>query len=189
MGVTLRSFILSFILIVAAAIVYQLSTSRSGPSDEEILQSYPSFSADNFAGDNFDKGGRLIHHFEADSVVYYKSKAMITMKAPKGVYYSYPSNGTKAEPWALSATSGSFVVEKEAELIGDVQMHPLFEGSAITGAVTSYLHFDLQKNMITTPETIRISGPNFVNYGTGLEADLNEKLIKVGNPHARYEFN
>ncbi|MBO8415019.1 MAG: LPS export ABC transporter periplasmic protein LptC [Proteobacteria bacterium] len=189
MGVTLRSFILSFILIVAAAFVYQLSSRQSGPSDEEILQTYPSFSAENFAGDNFDKGGRLIHHFEAGHVTYYKSRALITMQEPTGIYYSYPGGGSRAEPWALSATSGSFVLDKEAELIGEVEMHPLFEGSPVTSAVTSYLHFDLQQNLITTPEIIRISGPNFVNYGSGLEADLNEKLIKVGNPHARYEFN
>ena len=51
----------------------------------------------------------------------------------------------------------------------------------------AFKRFDLEKNLITTSDKITITGPNFVNYGTGLKADLTEKKIYLGDPHARYE--
>lgn len=187
MGVTLRSFILAFLMVTAAAFLYRLSGMQSGPTNDEILQNYPTFTAVHISGDNYDDDGRLRHHVEADEAVYYKNKDLLTMEKPRGIYYSYPSSGV--EPWQLSADQGSFVRNKEAELTGHVLLQPVFEGSPVTRAETSYLHFDLQKNLISTDEKITISGPNFLNEGTGLEADLTTRLVKIGDPHARYEFD
>ncbi len=187
MGVTLRSFILAFLMVTAAAFLYRLSGMQSGPSNEELLQHYPTFTAVHISGDNYDADGRLRHHVEADEAVYYKNRDLLTMSKPRGIYYSYPAEGT--EQWYLSADSGSLVLNQEAELSGHVLLQPLFPDSPITRAETSYLHFDVQQNLITTDEKITISGPNFANEGTGLKADLTNRLVTIGNPHARYEFD
>ncbi len=188
MSVTLRSFILSLLLIIAAAIFYRWSAMQQTVPREEILERYPSFTAVGFSGDNFDADGRLIHHVEAQSVVYYKNRGLLNMVKPHGIYYNYPDPlSRRQEPWQLTADEGSMVMGQEAQLKGHVTMTPLFENPEITSAKTSYLHFDLEKNLITTSDKITITGPNFVNYGTGLKADLTEKKIYLGDPHARYE--
>ena len=191
MSVTLRSFILSLLLIIAAAIFYRWSAMQQTVPREEILERYPSFTAVGFSGDNFDADGRLIHHVEAQSVVYYKNRGLLNMVKPHGIYYNYGSKKDyrQAEPWQLSANQGRVVLNQEAELKGEVKLKALFANSPISNADTSYLHFDMQKNLITTPEKVRISGPNFVNYGHGLRADMNDKKVYLNDPHARYEFN
>ena len=189
MGVTLRSFILAFILILAAAVLYQLSKGPETVDDPTLLERYPSFSATNFSGDNFDANGRLLHHINAQTVTYYQSKGLLLMTKPRGIYYNYNTDKADPEPWQLSADSGRLVMDDEAELKGHVVLTPRFAGSALTLAETSYLHFDLKKNFISTPKQIRILGPNFVNYGQGLRADMNTKQVYIDDPRARYEFN
>ena len=191
MGVTLRSFILSVALIVIAAIVYQLSNKRQLMDEAEIMERYPTFTATNFSGDNFDKTGKLIHHLEAQTVIFYQNRDLLLLSKPDGIYYNYGSKKDyrQAEPWQLSANQGRVVLNQEAELKGEVKLKALFANSPISNADTSYLHFDMQKNLITTPEKVRISGPNFVNYGHGLRADMNDKKVYLNDPHARYEFN
>lgn len=197
MGVTFRSFILSFILIVAAAILYQLSGHVDQTADDSVLQQYPSFIAEDFKGDNFDRDGRLIHHIEAKDVTFFKNRSLLLMSEPSGIYYNYEKRADgvhdefdrNPEAWHLSADQGQMVLDDEAELTGNVLLKPLFDSRELTDARTPYLHFDLKQNVISTDESVHISGPNFVNYGTGLRADLNEKKVYLHDPHAHYEFN
>ena len=70
MSVTSRSLILSFILIVCAFVLYRISSNVDKPSNNDILNEYPTFTAVNFDADSFDEQGLLTYSFKfCDSAV------------------------------------------------------------------------------------------------------------------------
>lgn len=188
MGVTLRSFILAALLIVAAAFLYRWSSSGfSAPDEAQVLQKYPSFQATGFNGDNFAADGRLLHHIEAREAVYYKLKDLLTMQQPSGVYYYYPQN-ENVQSWHLQADEGYIIFDQEAVLTGHIEARPLFKSEYISEARTDFLRFDLMSNLIESPAPVIVRGPDFLNYGTGLKVDLTARTVWLGAAHAQYTF-
>ena len=88
MSVTSRSLILSFILIVCAFVLYRISSNADKPSNNDILNEYPTFTAVNFDADSFDEQGLLTYSFKADDVIYYKKQDLLNFSNPLGIYYN-----------------------------------------------------------------------------------------------------
>ena len=173
MSVTSRSLILSFILIVCAFVLYRISSNVDKPSNNDILNEYPTFTAVNFDADSFDEQGLLAYSFKADDVIYYKKQDLLNFSNPLGIYYNHQKSGV--EPC------------KEVELDGNVVIVPLFADPPITEFTTGYMHFDMIKNVITAPGKVNIKGTNFTNTGSNLVGNITTKECTIsGDPHAHY---
>ena len=167
MSVTSRSLILSFILIVCAFVLYRISSNADKPSNNDILNEYPTFTAVNFDADSFDEQGLLAYSFKADDVIYYKKQDLLNFSNPLGIYYNHQKSGV--EPWQITANVGSMVLNKEVELDGNVVI------------------VDMIKNVITAPGKVNIKGTNFTNTGSNLVGNITTKECTIsGDPHAHY---
>ena len=185
MSVTSRSLILSFILIVCAFILYRISSNADKPTNNDILNEYPTFTAINFDADSFDEQGLLTYSFKADDVIYYKKQDLLNFSNPLDIYYNHQKSGV--EPWQITANVGSMVLNKEVELDGNVVIVPLFADPPITEFTTGYMHFDMIKNVITAPGKVNIKGTNFTNTGSNLVGNITTKECTIsGDPHAHY---
>lgn len=185
MGVTIRSFVLSFLLIIAAFLLYRFSTNLSKPQDDNLLDEYPTFTATKFDAHSYDENGLLTYSFKSDDVTYYKQKDLLEFSNPLGVYYDRKNDAL--EPWQITAKTGSIIINKEVTLNDDVVIVPLFPKSFVNKVTTDNLYFDMVKNLVTAPGPVSITGTNFTNTGSNLQADLNTQQCTLsGDPHAQY---
>ncbi len=186
MGVTLRSMIVAGLLIIAAALFYRLSA-VAPRSDSSLLAKYPSFTAEGFHGEYYTSKGQLEIQLDSQHVEYFKQNDLVTLVAPKAVYYNYDEDESTPQLWQLKGNYGSYIKDTFAMLKDDIELVPLFDHKFLKRVTTSYLEWDLISNVISSDKLITIEGKNFINSGSNFKADLNTRQFTIlGDPHARY---
>ena len=97
--------------------------------------------------------------------------------------------GTDAEPWRLTADSGSIPADGDRiELAGNVKIEEmLFIGPETTIVTTPELSVDLRAQLATSDADVRIERGNYLLTAVGLRADLKDrKLTLQSEVHGRF---
>lgn len=188
MGVTIRSFILATLLTVVALCVYRISVILTPPVADDTLDRYPTFVSDGFYGENYTEDGRLTAVLNASHVEFFEKTGLITMVDPQGIWHDYSdSDDSTPQSWQLNARRGTYVIDRYATLDGNIVLTPLFEDPFVSRVTTTHLEYDLLAGEIFSESPVTIEGNNFINQGTGFNANLKTGVVTLkGEPHARY---
>lgn len=189
MGVTLRSMIIASVLIIGAALLYSLSGTTGRLSDDEISSRFPTFTATNFRGELYNDQGQISYSLFAEDLSFYKVRNEINATVLVGFWYEH-ERGDVSEPfrgWQIMADKGTMILDKSADLIGNIRMVPNYVSAEIKEITTPQVHYDLTSNIISSPAEITLYGENFMNQGSNYEVDLNQKTFVIKDkPHAVY---
>ncbi len=189
MGVTLRSMIIASVLIIGAALLYSLSGTTGRLSDDEISSRFPTFTATNFRGELYNDQGQISYSLFAKDLSFYKVRNEINATGLVGFWYEH-ERGDVSEPfrgWQIMADKGTMILDKSADLIGNIRMVPNYVSAEIKEITTPQVHYDLTSNIISSPAEITLYGENFMNQGSNYEVDLNQKTFVIKDkPHAVY---
>ena len=189
MGVTLRSMIIASLLIIGAALLYSLSGTTGRLSEDEISSRFPTFTATNFRGELYNDQGQISYSLFAKDLSFYKVRNEINATGLVGFWYEH-ERGDVSEPfrgWQIMADQGTMILDKSADLVGNIRMVPNYVSAEIKEITTPQVHYDLTTNIISSPAEITLYGENFMNQGSNYEVDLNQKTFVIKDkPHAVY---
>ncbi len=182
---TLRSIIVSIILILVAVSLYTYSNFNKVDESKSIIKQYPSFIANNFTTKVFDKDGFLKNKSSTQEVEYYSNKDLIL--ATNSQIYMYDKDSTQ-KAYSLHADKTSFIVGKSGLLQGNVIIKPLSNDTTFSSITSDDVHINLIENKVYSDKELVIKGTSFENKGQGFVVNLDNKTIEIkGKPHATYQ--
>ncbi len=187
MSVTVRSMIIAAILIIAAGLLYRFSGVTGRLSDDEISSRFPTFEATQFTGEMYDETGQITHSMFSREVTYYKSRDLVDVTGVVGLFYDHEDVDQPFRGWQMSADKGELIINKHATLQGNIKVVPNFLGSMIKEITTPYVYYDIENNLVSSPQEIVLKGDNFINQGSNYVIDIKAKTFVIkDNPHAVY---
>ncbi len=188
MSVTLRSFVLGFVLLAGAAILYHLSAPNRQNASQAILEQYPNFSIHNSSGNIYDADGRLTYSFAAQDVLYYRRQNLVELTEAEAFFFDdKTTDAGETEGWKIRADTGSVYINDYALLKGNITITPTFAGSEVTAVTTDEVTYNMRDRQIYTDSPVSMYGARFENHGTGFRGDLETKIFSLaGEPHAIY---
>lgn len=184
MSTTLRSLIISILLVIITAIIFRLSNEKIDV-DSSVLKNYPAFVSEDFKTKIYDKDGFLYMTFNAEKASYYKRDDLFYVDNASLNYFEKVDN--KLRSYQLN--SNSFIAKPDSyvDLKGDIRIFPNFNDSFLENITAKSLFYDLKKQEITSKEQVNIKGKNFENSGYNLDINLKNKTIVIsGEPHATF---
>lgn len=182
---TLRSLIVSIILILVAIALYSYSNFTKVDESKSIIKQYPSFIANDFNAWLFDDTGFLKNQSTTQQVEYYSNKDLVLASNSK--IYMYDKNN-KQKAYSLHADKASFIIGQYGLLQGNVHIIPLTDNANFSSILSDDVHINLQDNTIYSDKDLIIKGNNFENKGHGFVVNLTDKTIEIkGRTHATYQ--
>ena len=148
------------------------TTNNNQQDDQELL---PEFTAKMLHQELYDEQGQLHQKVISESMEHFKEISLTHFLKPDFTLYE-----NQQPNWRIVAMGGTL---QEGLLILDKQvtMHQMVEGSQVKTIQTEYLEIDLNAKLVTTDSPVIIQGEQLIITGQGLEANLNEGMIRLTN--------
>ncbi|SPT69105.1 Lipopolysaccharide export system protein lptC [Anaerobiospirillum thomasii] len=187
MSTTIKSIIMSFILVIVSIVLYRFTTINDGNKDD-IVANLPAFESSGFQGRSYSEHGDIKYEFSTSHVVFYKKDEVANIRQPQITYYEKLDND-RYRTYELTADEGTIKLHNFATLKGNILVVPKFKDAFISSIRAENMRYDLMKGIISSHDFIEIVGPNFKNTGSDFKIDLNKKQFRITDgPHATY-FN
>jgi len=166
----------------------------------------PDFIAEALKSNVYTEAGSLSHAIVADRMEHYAELEVTHFELPHYTLFPKKSRdkNTKSNttsnianninnkvtlektnyPWQLSAKEATLYKNNRVILNHRVHLKATDRSSLIQEIHCKYLELDLNTNIISSDQTVRIQGKNFTIYGSGLIIDLNTKQMTL-TEHSR----
>ncbi|WP_286233577.1 LPS export ABC transporter periplasmic protein LptC [Thalassotalea sediminis] len=173
-----RTQIFSLLFFVLTVTAYSiLEWHHTKQEDIQVVENNitPDFIAESLKSEAFSQKGLLTYRIDASRMEHYSELAVTHFEFPK--YTLYPKDSDA--PWKISANEGTLYNSNRVKLENKVLLISTDENSLIREIHGKYLELDLNTNIISSENSIRIKGVDFAMQGTGLIIDLNTKQVTL----------
>ena len=185
MTVTLKSFIIAFVLVILSVAIYRYAQLHQQEPTSD-LSTLPTFSAEGFEGQSYDQDGLIVHKLKASHIDYYSKVQRLELENPVLKSYDHLKNG-QTETWFLSGNYGQVFINDKAIIEGEVRLYPGFFHPNLKEITANKLNYNFKNDVVTSQDRVTITGHDFVNSGTNFSADLQNNTMKYkGEPHVIY---
>ena len=149
----------------------------------------PDFIAEALKSNVYTEAGSLSHAIVADRMEHYAELEVTHFELPHYTLFPKKSGDkTTSEktnyPWQLSAKEATLYKNNRVILNHRVHLKATDRSSLIQDIHCKHLALDLNTNIISSDQTVRIQGKDFTIYGSGLIIDLNTKQMTL-TEHSR----
>ena len=187
-----RLNIFALLILLLGAMGYGVIEWRSSQTiataavDNELT---PDFIAEALKSNVYTEAGNLSHAIVADRMEHYAELEVTHFELPHYTLFPKKSGDkTTSEktnyPWQLSAKEATLYKNNRVILNHRVHLKATDRSSLIQEIHCKYLELDLNTNIISSDQTVRIQGKDFTIYGSGLIIDLNTKQMTL-TEHSR----
>ena len=184
MTVTLKSFIIAFVLVILSVAIYHYAQLHQQEPTSD-LSTLPTFSAEGFEGQSYHQNGLIVHKLKASHIDYYSKVQRLELENPVLKSYDHLKNG-QTETWfyqVIMVRSLSMIKRLLKARSGSIGLfHP-----NLKEITANKLNYNFKNDVVTSQDRVTITGDDFVNSGTNFSADLQNNTMKYkGEPHVIY---
>ena len=169
MTVLSRWALVIFILSALAYGITEWQNSHRKTIDAIDTELTPDFIAESLKSAIYNESGKLSHEIEADRMEHYSGLKFTRFELPN--YTLYPKNSSS--PWQVKAKEATLYKNNRVILKNNVLITAMAADSLITEIHCKTLELDLNTNIISSDQDIKVHGKNFIMIGSGLIIDLN----------------
>lgn len=149
--------------------------SEQKPLPTPIADNQPDYIAEQLKQRVFDENGKLSHEVTADSMQLYKATQLTEFTKP--VFTIYTDEGI----WHLSADSARLVGNDKLILEHQVIASNLTPNALIESISAQSIEYGINTKLMVSNHLVTLSGKGMTVAGQGLNADLNQQIIKLIN--------
>lgn len=169
---------LAIILFFGTALIlyWQVQSKKSELALDIDVSQRPDYIIDDLRSVEYNEQGLVNSEVTAKHMEHFDSASMTYFTDP--VYLIYPDDGQAQ--WQLKSAKGSHnKITGKVTLENDVIIDSISPEEPIQTVSTQYLELDLNTMIMTSDDTIHVTGNEFVIQGMGLYADLNAQSVKL----------
>jgi lipopolysaccharide export system protein LptC len=171
-----RNIIYSLLIILSLLIYYYFSTQNNKIDTIEFdISKAPTYQSDAMLTTVYDPSGEIIYKIQASQVAYFAEKGESYFSMPDIILYDRQESAT----WHLQANRAYLTKDRMLSLDGGVQLINLTPHSHLERIETKSAKINLINQVITSPETVTIKGPDFYSTGEKLNGNLKEKTANL----------
>ncbi|GIU22703.1 LPS export ABC transporter periplasmic protein LptC [Shewanella sp. MBTL60-007] len=160
----------------ALLLYWQVQSKKSEQELDIDMSQRPDYIIDDLRSIEYNELGLINSEVSAKHMEHFDSVNMTYFTEP--VYLIYPDDGQAQ--WRLRSEKGSLnKATGKVALENNVIIDSISPEEPIQTLSTSYLELDLNTMIMTSDETIHVTGNEFVIQGLGLYADLNAQSVKL----------
>lgn len=167
-----------FLFTTATVLYWQVQLKKEDLVKNTVaIDKQPDFIANNLNSLDFNARGQIASKVTATHMEHFTNSN--TTYFTKPIYLLYPDDPSES-PWKIQAdkgslnkTTGKVVLEKNVVIDAISPQEPIQE------LATNYLELDLNTMIMTSDQTILVTGNDFNIRGKGLYADLNAQEVEL----------
>lgn len=171
-----RNIIYSLLIILSLLIYYYFFSKNSQVDTIELdISKAPTYQSDTMLTMVYDPSGELIYRIQATQVAYFSERGESYFSMPDVMLYDRQKSAT----WQLQANRAYLTKDRMLTLEGEVQLINLTPHSHLERIETKSAKINLVNQVITSPDTVTIKGPDFYSTGEKLNGNLKEKTANL----------
>lgn len=140
-----------------------------------VAENQPDYIAQQLKQRVFDDAGKLSHEVTAQSMQLFKETQLTQFIKP--VFTIYTEDGI----WHLSAESARLIGNEKLVLEDQVIASNLTPDALIESISAQSIEYSINTKLMVSNHLVTLTGPGMTVAGQGLNADLNQQVIKLIN--------